>query len=119
MALPAPRLHGYTPCPCKCTSCVQLGLRRLMAAVGLSKVVCRSAQWVKSMCMHQTRVLQASDIDRLDHLARDCEALTKELSAARSHLAKSEKDKHQVCFFVTAGTVSPAVCRYLTHTVRP
>lgn len=39
---------------------------------------------------------QASDLDRLDHLASDCEALTKELMAARNRLAKSEKDKHQV-----------------------
>lgn len=35
-------------------------------------------------------------MDRLDHLARDCEALTKELSAARSHLKNAHKDKHQV-----------------------
>jgi hypothetical protein len=41
-------------------------------------------------------MLQASDLDRLDHLASDCEALTKELMAARNRLAKSEKDKHQV-----------------------
>jgi hypothetical protein len=40
--------------------------------------------------------LQASDLDRLDDLASDCEALTKELMAARNRLAKSEKDKHQV-----------------------
>ncbi len=36
-----------------------------------------------------------SDIDRLDILARDTEALTKELLAARLHLAGAHKDKHK------------------------
>lgn len=49
--------------------------------------------------------MQASDLDRLDHLARDCEALTKELMAARNRLSKSDKEKHQViCGMVRPGT---------------
>jgi hypothetical protein len=53
---------------------------------------------------------QASDLDRLDHLASDCEALTKELMAARNRLAKSEKDKHQVKQRSTSIQQSPSAC---------
>lgn len=53
-----------------------------------------------------------SDIDRLDILARDTEALTKELTAARLHLASAHKDKHKV-----RSAHSPAWCTRIVISV--
>lgn len=50
-----------------------------------------------------------SDIDRLDILARDTEALTKELTAARLHLASAHKDKHKVRHALSLAWCTPIV----------
>ena len=62
-----------------------------------------------------------SDIDRLDILARDTEALTKELLAARLHLAGAHKDKHKARRFpppATAEAACAAHCMSFRRAVR-